>query len=128
MRKGFTLIILPIVIILVVVIGLQAFKFIRSSSNKVQLGETITKEFSQKYLEVWKNLFLEENRNITESYFKIHITPQFVGLNKKNPLGEELFVKYKFRVDWVEMTYQDRIIVKPNEDDHYHEFRTLGSI
>lgn len=125
MRKGFSLILLFCIIILTVVAGLAIFKFTRSPSGQITISDNMTEEFSQKYLEVWNKFFLKANRNISESYFKAHIFPQSTRLNKLNPLGEEFIVNYNFKVDWVTMPFQDSIIIKPNDEDHYLSLEEL---
>ena len=126
-KSGKPLGIIFLMILVLIIIGSIVYFLPKTSllsSNKVNRSSTLSAELHDQYLPIWKQLFMENN-NIDETYFYAHIFPKETGLNKNNPLGEQFYIKYEYRVDWAKIELTDGIIIKPNGEDHYLSLEEL---
>jgi hypothetical protein len=72
-------------------------------------------ELCERYLRVWKNLLLKRN-NMSEEYFKKHITPVEAGAGPRGE-GAGFVIWYKIKIDWAEIPgyNQFEVKLKPGE-------------
>lgn len=76
------------------------------SCEKIDLCES---DNCDKYLDIWKDLFISRN-NMTSEYFDKHITPAYSTIDSWND-GQSFRVEYKVKIDWAETTLADQFIV-----------------
>lgn len=89
----------------------------------------ISQELKEKYLPVWKELFMKKN-NIDENYFTEHITVCYVFKNDWTE-GESLVFDYQVKIDWAAALLTDSILVKLKGSQVYltpDEVKTNGLI
>ncbi|OGM14983.1 hypothetical protein A3A76_05480 [Candidatus Woesebacteria bacterium RIFCSPLOWO2_01_FULL_39_23] len=121
--RGLSLVILLFLILSVGLIVLVIPKLNLTSSNKLRRSSSVSEELENKYMPIWQQLYLEENK-IDEEYFKKHIIAKEVDL-KVNQLGENLWITYEFEIDWVTLQFIDGILIKPMGADHFYSLEEL---
>ncbi len=91
------------------------------------------KEINEKYVPIWKNLFMKKNSMI-ENYFNKHIEiidtgistdqSRFIAMggfaDERRERGREYFeILYKIKSDWVEFDTKDRFAIRNENSDVY---------
>lgn len=85
------------------------------------------KDITEKYLPVWKKLFMERN-GVSEDYFNKHIRVIETGISTDRSRqlvppaerGREYFeVLYRIKVDWVELNNGDHLLIRKWNEDRY---------
>jgi hypothetical protein len=81
---------------------------------------------TEKYLPVWKKLFMEKN-NISEDYFDKHIKVLETGIStdqsrQLSPAsrGREYFeILYYIKIDWIELNNADHLVIRKKDQQEY---------
>ena len=86
-------------------------------------GNVLSQSQQEKYLEIWKTLFMEKS-NMSESYFNKHITKYIITSDKWNA-GISFGVNYIMHIDWVDIKCSDAFLVKMNSSYDSYEYLNI---
>ena len=83
------------------------------------------KNITEKYLPIWKKLFMEKNK-ISENYYNKHIRVIETGIstdqsrNLSPERGREYFeVLYRIKIDWIEFSEADHLVIRKKNQTEY---------
>jgi hypothetical protein len=83
------------------------------------------KEITEKYLPIWRDLFMKENA-ISEDYYGAHIRVVETGLSTDKSRritgdrGREYFeVVYRINIDWIQLNVADHLVIRRKNEQRY---------
>lgn len=99
---------------------------LQNSERKAQYASIAPESITEKYLSVWKKLFMEKN-NISEEYFNKHIKVLETGISTDlsrslsfTNRGREYFeVLYNIKIDWIELNDADHLVIRKKDQEDY---------
>jgi hypothetical protein len=99
---------------------------LQNPARKAQHVSVAPDGITEKYLSVWKKLFMEKN-NISEDYFNKHIqiietgisTDQSRQLSPTNRGREYFEILYHIKVDWIELNNADHLVIRKKDQQEY---------
>lgn len=99
---------------------------LQNSERKAKHVSIAPAGITEKYLPVWKKLFMEKN-NISEDYFNKHIQVTDTGITtdqsrqiSPTSRGREYFeVLYSIKIDWIEFSNSDHLVIRKKDQQEY---------
>lgn len=99
---------------------------LQNPNRKAQHVSVAPEGISEKYLPVWKRLFMEKN-GISNDYFDKHIKILETGIStdqsrqlSPNSRGREYFeILYNIKVDWIELNNADHLVIRQKDQQDY---------